>query len=464
MGIEELIFSHHQKTIICDENGFVVAYVGGLDLTSGRWDTPSHELFTTRYAEHVNDFYQNCVPAAKQNNIGPRQPWHDIHSKVEGMIALDLFDNFRQRWQKYSFNPNFNVENVSNFLFGKADPKTEIKNVAVELRDVKKYPTSTTGNWSCQILRSIDKYTIDLNGEGEAAIIRSIHNAYVMRIATAQNFVYLENQYFMGSSHFWHDVLVDPGLRNLIPYAITEKIVSKIQAKEPFVAYLIIPMFPEGEPASMGVQAMLRWQYNTFKMMYKRIADEIRLTGGSQLPTDYLVVMCLGNREKSKEFSSAEVGTHGTTAHRRHMIYVHSKMMIVDDEYILIGSANINDRSLRGNRDTEIAVICRQRPGFYDIHNFRLSLWAEHFGAVADVFRTPQLPQCVSHVRNIIEKNWNEYTSESWDSLTGHALPYPYSINEVTGEVGQRGDGKFPDFPLAEVLGKLQVLPYDVTT
>ena len=34
MGIEELIFSHHQKTIICDDplKG-VIAYVGGLDLT-----------------------------------------------------------------------------------------------------------------------------------------------------------------------------------------------------------------------------------------------------------------------------------------------------------------------------------------------------------------------------------------------------------------------------------------------
>ena len=36
MGIEELIFSHHQKTIICDDPlGGVTAYVGGLDLT--RW-------------------------------------------------------------------------------------------------------------------------------------------------------------------------------------------------------------------------------------------------------------------------------------------------------------------------------------------------------------------------------------------------------------------------------------------
>ena len=38
------------------------------------------------------------------------------------------------------------------------------------------------------------------------------------------------------------------------------------------------------------------------------------------------------------------------------MIYVHSKGMIVDDEYVILGSANINQRSLEGTRDTEIAM------------------------------------------------------------------------------------------------------------
>lgn len=38
------------------------------------------------------------------------------------------------------------------------------------------------------------------------------------------------------------------------------------------------------------------------------------------------------------------------------MIYVHSKGMIVDDEYVILGSANINQRSLDGTRDTEIAM------------------------------------------------------------------------------------------------------------
>lgn len=41
---------------------------------------------------------------------------------------------------------------------------------------------------------------------------------------------------------------------------------------------------------------------------------------------------------------------------RRFMIYVHAKGMIVDDEYVIIGSANINQRSMDGSRDTEIAM------------------------------------------------------------------------------------------------------------
>lgn len=41
---------------------------------------------------------------------------------------------------------------------------------------------------------------------------------------------------------------------------------------------------------------------------------------------------------------------------RRFMIYVHAKGMIVDDEYVIMGSANINQRSLEGSRDTEIAM------------------------------------------------------------------------------------------------------------
>ena len=35
--------------------------------------------------------------------------------------------------------------------------------------------------------------------------------------------------------------------------------------------------------------------------------------------------------------------------------------MIVDDRYVIAGSANINDRSLNGNRDSEVCMVIEVR-------------------------------------------------------------------------------------------------------
>ena len=39
------------------------------------------------------------------------------------------------------------------------------------------------------------------------------------------------------------------------------------------------------------------------------------------------------------------------------IIYVHSKLMIVDDRHVICGSANINDRSMLGKRNSELAAL-----------------------------------------------------------------------------------------------------------
>ncbi len=41
------------------------------------------------------------------------------------------------------------------------------------------------------------------------------------------------------------------------------------------------------------------------------------------------------------------------------IVYVHSKLMIVDDKYVICGSANINDRSMLGKRDSEVACLIK---------------------------------------------------------------------------------------------------------
>ena len=42
-------------------------------------------------------------------------------------------------------------------------------------------------------------------------------------------------------------------------------------------------------------------------------------------------------------------------------IYIHSKLMIVDDQKCIIGSANINDRSMLGQRDSEVGILIQSK-------------------------------------------------------------------------------------------------------
>lgn len=43
----------------------------------------------------------------------------------------------------------------------------------------------------------------------------------------------------------------------------------------------------------------------------------------------------------------------------RLQVYIHAKICIVDDRLAIIGSANINERSQRGDRDSELAAVIR---------------------------------------------------------------------------------------------------------
>lgn len=55
------IYTHHQKSIIvdaaCGNRRKILAFVGGLDLCRGRYDTPQHELFSTLQTTHKDDYH-----------------------------------------------------------------------------------------------------------------------------------------------------------------------------------------------------------------------------------------------------------------------------------------------------------------------------------------------------------------------------------------------------------------------
>ncbi|KAG5647465.1 hypothetical protein DXG03_009396 [Asterophora parasitica] len=82
------------------------------------------------------------------------------------------------------------------------------------------------------------------------------------------------------------------------------------------------------------------------------------------------------------------------------LLYIHSKLMIVDDERVIMGSANINDRSQKGDGDSEICLVVEDDEkidSFMDGKPYRASrfaatlrrkLYREHLGLIP-----PQMPK-----------------------------------------------------------------------
>ncbi|XP_057968020.1 phospholipase D alpha 1-like isoform X2 [Malania oleifera] len=487
------MFTHHQKIVVVDygmpnkvnsEQRRIVSFIGGLDLCDGRYDTPFHSLFRTLSTTHNDDFHQPNFAGSSISKGGPREPWHDVHCRLEGPIAWDVLFNFEQRWRKQGNNKELLL------------PLRELGDRIIPPSPVMFLKDHET--WNVQLLRSIDggatigfpetpedATRIGLVSGKDTVIDRSIQDAYINAIRRAKNFIYIENQYFLGSSFSWnsykdHLKVEEVGALHLVPKELSLKIVSKIEAGERFAVYIIIPMWPEGIPESQSVQAILDWQKKTMEMMYRDIAQALHAKGLDANPKDYLMFFCLGNREikKGGEYEPSkrpEDGTDYSKAQqaRRFMIYVHAKMMIVDDEYIILGSANINQRSMDGGRDSEIAMGAYQphhlatgAPARGQIHGFRMALWYEHLGMLEDAFLHPQTLDCVRRVNHIATEYWELFSSDVPNGdLPGHLLSYPVGVAS-DGEITELFPGLefFPDTK-APILGsKSEYLPPILTT
>ncbi|CAF2224040.1 hypothetical protein IGI04_030345 [Brassica rapa subsp. trilocularis] len=493
------VFSHHQKCVIVDtqasgNNRKIAAFIGGLDLCDGRYDTPEHRLFKGLDTVFQGDYHN---PTFSGGTKAPRQPWHDLHCKIEGPAAYDILINFEQRWKKATKWSEIG-QKFKRVTRWHDDSLIKLERISWILSPSTAVPTNDTlwvskdddkQNWHVQVFRSIDSGSLkgfpkdvhkahaqNLVCAKNLVIEKSIQTAYIQAIRSAQHFIYIENQYFIGSSFVWPNYK-EAGADNLVPIELALKIATKIRARERFAVYIVIPMWPEGDPSSAPVQEILYWQGQTMQMMYEIIAREIKHMDLENVnPQDYLNFYCLGNREELPSdqncVSSSGEMVPASQKWGRFMIYVHAKGMVVDDEYVLLGSANINQRSMAGSRDTEIAMGAYQNHQTWghrnkhprgQVYGYRMSLWAEHMGKIDDIFKEPETLECVKRVNMISEDNWKKYTDDSFVPLQGHLLKYPLSVDHTGKVIPLSGFNSFPDVG-GKILGTRTNLPDVLTT
>lgn len=229
---------------------------------------------------------------------------------------------------------------------------------------------------SCQVVRSVGLWSAGTSQPEEA----SIHAAYCSLINKAEHFIYIENQFFI--SGFDDDDVI----HNHVLQALFNRIMEAHRDRKCFRVIVVIPLLPgfQGGVDDYGaatVRAIMHWQYRSIcrgrHSLLQRLYDAVGLEA-----ENYVSFYGLRNYGKLSE------GGPLVTS----QVYVHSKIMVVDDRTVLIGSANINDRSLLGSRDSEVAVVLEDQE-FIDsymncepwkagkfVHSLRTSLWAEHLG------------------------------------------------------------------------------------
>ncbi|KFY18822.1 hypothetical protein V491_04688 [Pseudogymnoascus sp. VKM F-3775] len=500
-------WAHHEKFIVID---YAIAFIGGLDLCFGRWDSHQHALADVHPAgvaeeiwpgqdfnnnrvmdfHNVDDWEQNQISKAEYG----RMPWHDTAMGVIGDCVIDIAEHFVLRWNfvkrdKYKRDKNYpwlimeGREGENEDIIGVQRPKHPVGGyVKHPLTPLSTKKLGKQGTIHAQIVRSSDDWSSGILTE------HSIQNAYCELIRNAEHYVYIENQFFITATGEEQGIV-----KNQIGAAIVDAILKAAKENRKFRIILVIPAIPGfagdlRDDAAAGTRAIMDYQYKSICRGEHSIFERVKAAGVD--PEKYIYFFNLRSYDRLnvtpkvkkqeeesgvsyQEVQKAEAqkimgdGIDGQSkdgrgvtgpqepgqqtshtaeqeretdairkfeAHRdesdgrqpeskdsvaknamlgqpslsseawegdeqeeanlwiQEELYVHGKLLIVDDRIAICGSSNINDRSQVGYHDSEIAIVMEDKEVLQSTMNgqpyearrhaatLRRYLWREHLG------------------------------------------------------------------------------------
>lgn len=304
--------SQHQKVVVIDDT---LAFVGGLDLTRRRWDTPEH-LPDNRKRDFLGD--------------KPARPHHDVQMLVAGECARTLGNMVRENWLR----------------------NTHSELPVVDRRDVGSM-------WPEQVPADISRVPVGISYTRakfrDKPDKRQIQQLYMDAIKAAKKFIYIENQYF-----------TTPAVGNAMQ--------QRLEAEEGPEIIIVLPECTDG------------WL--------------------SQYTMDVYRVRLIEKLRQADRYKRLHVYFPDGPGLAGSPINVHSKLMVVDDDLVTVGSANLNNRSMALDDECNIIVCAHNRREVKDsIAGFRSRLLAEHLGCsrtqVEEMIReTNSLAQTITVLKN----------------------------------------------------------------
>jgi phospholipase D1/2 len=294
-GNHPLGASHHQKLLVVDD---AVAFVGGLDLTACRWDTPEH---------------RTGDPRRRDPGFPDYDPFHDVQIAVDGAAAVALGDLARERWRRET-GQRLKPPRVAG------DPWPRVLEPDL-----------------CDVELGIARTEPAHDGRPD---VREVERLYVDALRAARSRIYIENQYL--TSHRVGEAIAELLARDRGP-----------------------------EVVIVGPRECSGWlEEGTMGVLRERLVERLRRADRAGRLRVYYPVLP-GRSER---------------------VNVHSKVLVVDERLLRVGSANLSNRSMGLDTECDVALESGGESRIEAaIGDFRNRLLAEHLGVdrgdVADALR-----------------------------------------------------------------------------
>jgi phospholipase D1/2 len=418
-------------------------------ILGGAWQTPYQE--DSPMQEKSGGSNLKPVYVTINEKTQPRMPWQDVHCRIEGPAVSDLARNFILRWNGQGGSPHLKAAKPASAYPHPGNCQIQVLRSAPKGLRTAEY----------KVLPYAERNRLGAPATAQNDIVRAMQNL----ILRAQHFIYIENQFFVSdfgapqgfesgspsrpvqeaSKVKWGfdqtttayisttfvagDRHTDTKLpQNQICATIAKRIDIAIRdkRKHPFHVIITLPVHSEGALNSGPIMTQVHWTMQSLVFGSHSLLNRIRRSIKAQQLRDKKEpnperVHQLGNQEY-EDVPIEECFKYVTLLNLRNweelgdryvteQVYVHSKVMIVDDLYAILGSANINDRSLLGTRDSELAVLITDNQiertdicgngkalpvrGF--AHQLRREIWSKIFGLTGKVRPATELTHAVEH-------------------------------------------------------------------